>query len=79
MDKRAMSQAERVLALLQSRDWVPLPLILDLRIPCHSKRIHELRQAGHCIELRDEWVNGSRHTAYRLRPAEQGALNFRPA
>jgi hypothetical protein len=27
-----MSQAERILALLQSRDWVPLPAILGLYV-----------------------------------------------
>jgi Helix-turn-helix domain len=69
-----MSQAERILALLQSRDWVPLPLILDLRIACHSKRIHELRRAGYNIEMRETRSGRVRHTAYRLRPAEQGAL-----
>jgi len=61
-------QSLRILKLLQSYNgnWVPLPEILDLRIACHTKRLSELRRAGHHIEIRDERVNGIRHTSYRL-------------
>jgi hypothetical protein len=45
-----------------------LPAILRLGIACHTRRIHELRKAGHIIEIRDEWVGRERHTAYRLVP-----------
>jgi Helix-turn-helix domain len=77
-DKRA-SQADRILKLLQyyscgqeasplrqNYSWVSLTLIMQLGIASHTRRIHELRKAGHVIELRDKWVNGQRRTAYRL-------------
>ncbi len=65
------SQADRILALLQrwKGSWVTLPEILRLGIACHTKRISELRRAGHLIELRDNWTKEDalrvRHTAYR--------------
>jgi hypothetical protein len=46
--------------------WVSLPAILSLYIANYRMRITELRRAGHNIELRDEWIDGQRHTAYRL-------------
>ena len=62
------SQCDRILKLLTeyAPNFCPLPEILNLRIASHTRRIHELRKAGYKIELRDERVNGQRHTAYRL-------------
>ena len=45
---------------------MPLPMILALFIANYRARFSELRRKGYQIELRDEWVNGQRHTAYRL-------------
>lgn len=42
------------------------PTLLRLGIASHTRRIHELRKAGHNIEMRDEYVGGQRHTSYRL-------------
>ena len=60
------SQALRILALLRSREWVTLPEIMDLRIASHTRRIHELRKAGHNIEMEIERVGTARHSKYRL-------------
>ena len=61
-------QCARILTVLQTYPgiWVPLPVILNLFIANYRARISELRRAGYPIELRNEWVNGKRHTAYRL-------------
>jgi hypothetical protein len=61
-------QAKRILAVLENfgGDWVPLPRILKLFIANYRMRITELRRAGYNIELKDERVDGQRHTAYRL-------------
>ena len=73
------TQRERLLALLQSRihvpsslegkpisyDWVTLPEILNLRIASFTRRLHEIRKEWD-VELRDEWREGQRHTAYRI-------------
>lgn len=67
------TQANRLLRLLENKlnmesndGWIDLPWIMRLGIACHTRRIHELRKAGHNIELRDEYVDGQRRTAYRL-------------
>lgn len=67
------TQANRLLRLLENKlnmepndGWIDLPWIMRLGIACHTRRIHELRKAGHVIELRDEYVDGQRRTAYRL-------------
>ena len=62
------NQCDRLLALLGRHEgnWVPLPMILALFIANYRARFSELRRKGHQIELRDEWVNGQRCTAYRL-------------
>lgn len=74
MENRRQSQADKILALLEEANhrsgvwgdgWVTLPQILSLRIASHSRRIFELRKT-HAIEMRDEYVNGERRTAYRL-------------
>ena len=62
------NQCDRLLVLLGRHEghWVPLPMILALFIANYRARFSELRRKGHQIELRDEWVNGQRYTAYRL-------------
>ncbi len=68
------SQAQRILNLLERYwhpdadkwAWCPLPVIMNLGIASHTRRIHELRRAGHNIEIRKEYVDGQLHTAYRL-------------
>jgi len=64
MDK--INQAHRILRLLASQKWTPLPEILDLRIASHTRRIHELRKAGHVIERKEEREKRSRRVWYRL-------------
>jgi hypothetical protein len=56
----------RVLALLMSREWVSLPDLLDLRIASYTRRISDLRDKGHDIICETEWVDGVRHSRYRL-------------
>ena len=60
------TQQDRILALLQSSEWLSLPEILDLRIAKYTNRISELRQQGHIIECSTEWVGRTRHSKYRL-------------
>jgi Helix-turn-helix domain len=79
MNKTA--QCDRILRLLEvallkhenwhTRDsWVPLPDILDLHIASYTRRIHELRKAGHVIEMHSEYVGpNQRRTKYRLKRA----------
>jgi hypothetical protein len=59
-------QSDRILALLQRYpgDFVPLPMILDLRIASYTRRLHELREDGWLIETIHL---GKHHTAYALR------------
>lgn len=68
--KKMKTQQERILNLLAARggNWVSLPEILDLKISQYSSRVHELRCKGHLIENRSEWVNGQRHSWFRLIP-----------
>lgn len=63
-NKRA--QQGRILALLQSKDVVTLPEIMDLRIACHTKRLSELRKMGYDIRCETEWIGGIRHSKYHL-------------
>lgn len=69
------SQCDRILALLreakrwavaEDEGWVPLPNIMRLGIASHTRRIHELRERGFEIAMRDEWTGRERHTAYKL-------------
>ena len=66
------TQANRILDLLKRHEgkFVPLPEILKLFIANYRARISDLRpelwKQGYEIQLRDERVNGERHTAYRL-------------
>ena len=64
----SLNQRERIIVLLAMNQgaWVSLPEILSLYIANYRARISELRKEGHPIELKDEWVDGQRHTAYRL-------------
>ena len=69
---KANTQCARILAVLEraaksGEGWVSLPAILSLYIANYRMRITELRRAGHNIELKDERVDGQRHTAYRLK------------
>lgn len=61
------TQQSRLLALLQAHkgEWVPLPVILRLFIANYRARMSELRRTW-SIELRDEYVEGQRRTAYRI-------------
>lgn len=60
------TQADRVLALLRSKEWVTLPEILDLRIANYRARISELRRRGYWIECYVKQVNGEKRTEYNL-------------
>jgi hypothetical protein len=64
------SQRERIVNLLASYQgqWVPLPVILDLRISQFGARILEARRAGYIIENRTEWEARVKHSFYRLVP-----------
>jgi len=70
MDKaKRVTQAERILDLLESANgWVSLPRILELGIASHTRRIHELRRAGHVILKRELWVGRNRRVWYRTEP-----------
>ena len=82
-----LAQEKRILALLKAArpaEWtdplrrageVPLPMILMLspRIAQYNARIKELRAAGYDIRCRSEWVNGERHTFYRLVAEPKGS------
>ena len=60
------TQQGRILSLLQSRESVSLPDILDLRIANYRARISELRQQGHQILCETTEVGKIRHSCYRL-------------
>lgn len=60
------SQAGRILNLLSTGEWVPLPRILELRISQYGSRVLELRRKGFQIENRTETVDGVRHSWFRL-------------
>jgi hypothetical protein len=68
-----ITQQKRILTLLNSRpnQWVPLPDILDLHIAQYGTRIKELRADGFQIENKTEWINGARHSWFRLVPQER--------
>ena len=63
---RRKSQADRVLNLLRSKEWVRLPEILDLRVANYTARLSDLRKQGYTIECVKENVRGELHTRYRL-------------
>jgi hypothetical protein len=69
------SQSERLLALLRSYGdfWCPLPEIMKLGIACHTKRVSELRDRGFDILCDTSWVEGVRHSRYKLVSEPGGA------
>lgn len=79
-ENKRQTQADRILELLQiyskqfTPEWRWVDAIDLSRISLSfTRRIFELRQAGHIIELDDKWNNGKRRTRYRLasqQPAE---------
>jgi hypothetical protein len=64
--KDKSDQQQHIYELLLSKEWVTLPEIMDLRIANYRARISELREQGYHIECETEWVNGVRHSKYRL-------------
>jgi Helix-turn-helix domain len=66
------AQCIRILNVLKGRignsGWVTLPEIMDPHIASYTRRISDLRQQGHNIECKTEWIDGIRHSWYRLVP-----------
>ncbi|MGC1452565.1 MAG: hypothetical protein WA830_21255 [Candidatus Sulfotelmatobacter sp.] len=64
----AGTQRGKILALLiaASGGWFPLTEILSLGIAQYGARILELRRMGFDIENRSEYVDGGRHSWFRL-------------
>lgn len=60
------TQTARVLSLLQSKDVVTLPELLDLRIASLTRRVSDLRAQGWLIECSETRVGKQRRTSYRL-------------
>lgn len=66
------AQASRILKVLQDANgkWVPLWQIQKpfegSGIASHTRRISDLREQGHDVENRKEWVDGQAHSFYRL-------------
>lgn len=75
-NSKRLSQAERILKLLQERrgDWIPLPEILALGIAQYGARIHELRRDCYKIENRTDHSDGRILSWFRLVPKGQQAL-----
>ena len=69
-------QCDRILRLLiEARgSWVPLPEILTLGCAQYGARILELRRLGYKIENKSEWVEGSRHSWFRLVPSPPAGM-----
>lgn len=63
----AAGQRVKILRLLQEYEgqWVPLPLILKLRIASYTRRISELRRMGFTIENETVWVGQVKTSRYR--------------
>lgn len=79
------TQKDRLLARLQEWPgvWVSMPELAKAMSPsgngvgvCVSRRIYDLRRAGHKIEQEDYTENGVRHSAYRLLTPELAAEPF---
>ena len=60
------NQAQRVLALLEAKEWVSSAGFAYAGILCYTKRISELRKSGHVIVSRESRSNGRRRVEYRL-------------
>ena len=74
------TQADKILAVLSSGEWVS-PLALVPISLSFTRRIFELRQRGQAegftIEMREKYQGRTRRTEYRLvRPGRQEALQF---
>jgi len=70
MDRaKRVTQAERVLAILFDGDWhTGLELALGNGAPIlsHTRRVHELRKAGHEIDIQRVQFGKVTRLAYRL-------------
>ena len=62
-----VTQKARILSLLQSRDMVALPDILNLRIANYRARISEMRKEGYEIICWRVTVDGQVRTTYTLK------------
>lgn len=67
------TQCQQILNLLNRSlgEEVYLLDILALQISQYGARIKELREEGHHIVNRSEWVGRARHSWFRLIPKEQ--------
>lgn len=81
------SQKDRLLARLQEFPgvWVSMPELAKAMSPsgsgvgaCVSRRIYDLRRAGHKIEQEDYTVLGVRHSAYRIMPPNFSSPEAQP-
>lgn len=70
-----MNQSHRILSKLKSAHgrFVPMPTLSRIGsgkrngwCASFTKRVSELRNDGHVIQVRDEYKRGQRHTAYAL-------------
>ena len=64
---RRLSQAERILKLLQERagEWIPVYELAGITLQ-YSARVYTLRQMGHRIENKTERIRGAVHSWFRL-------------
>jgi len=64
----ARAQCDRILKLLLEAKGRPvsLPEILELHISPYGARIYELRKLGFDIRNQISWVDGEKHSAFRL-------------
>lgn len=69
--RRGPTQNERVLLALQETpgEWVPMPALVRASgaYAVHS-RVADLRRAGHRIDHRNRWNDGTCCSEYRLLP-----------
>ncbi len=69
------TQRARILELLiRSRNWVPLPRLVQIAAQ-YSARVHELRRLGFNIENKTRVVDGQRHSWFRLRTGQRSTLS----
>jgi hypothetical protein len=69
--EQRQNQYERLLTYFTYHrgEWIPLPNLMNLRMASLTKRISELRAAGHVIQIREKRVGPERHVEYRYAPA----------
>lgn len=62
------SQKQKILSLLQKKEWVHLPEILRMWIANHTARISQLRKDGYNIECDKYWNKKTReyNSKYKL-------------